>query len=165
MQYQAVLQTILDFLRSRRGIACVTLILGALVVYSIMQTLLLFWAFIVPSNSVVPLLQANKKVQVKPSIATWHLFGVYQNNEAALLPKTQLHLDLQGIFFSRILSRSQALIAGSDRLAKPYHAGEEVPGGAIIERILPDSVILKRDGKLEVLTITRPKLEWGQPIQ
>ncbi|MCK4870120.1 MAG: hypothetical protein KAS93_03320 [Gammaproteobacteria bacterium] len=90
-----------------------------------------------------------------PPIASWHLFGSYED---AQLPTTQLDLTLQGVFVAGE-GESQALISVGSGSGSLYGIGDTVPGGAKIDKILPERVILRHNGKLETLPILRPKLQ------
>lgn len=89
-----------------------------------------------------------------------HLFGVPQAAAPNALPanldapETRLNLVLRGIVASGNPEQSRAIIAsGSEE--RTYSIKMEVPGGASIHAILPDRIILNRDGSLETLRLPR----------
>ena len=88
-----------------------------------------------------------------PNIAAWHMFGDYTTIRAALLPKTQLNLTLEGIFFTKNSQQSQAIIAVPGQAAKVYRQGQAVPGGAVIKEILVQGVVLQLGGELQLLPL------------
>jgi general secretion pathway protein C len=96
------------------------------------------------------------------AIGSWHLFGqaeAVQTVEAspAPLPATPLNLRLVGIFFmERGGDRALALIAESNGPERGYRIGESLPGGARLQRIQRDHVVVFRGGREEILKL--PKL-------
>lgn len=94
--------------------------------------------------------------QTTTDIASWHLFGV-SSSCAALIPTTDLKLTLRGLLVASPAKNSQAIISELGKEEKVYSIGDALPGGAILYKILVDSVILKHNGRLEKLT--PPELE------
>jgi general secretion pathway protein C len=95
-------------------------------------------------------------------IAAAHLFGQYSLSPAGAggtidAPETSLSLTLKGIFASANPKASRALIADSSGKQKPYAIGDDVPGGATLNRIQDDRVILERNGRFETLRLERDK--------
>lgn len=97
------------------------------------------------------------------AISAWHLFGKAEANRPAppppvVIPVTPLNLRLVGIFFAeRVGNWALALIADGNSLERGYRMGEALPGGARLERIERDQVIVSRNGREEVLKL--PKLD------
>lgn len=71
--------------------------------------------------------------------------------QQANLPKTNLQLDLHGTFTNSVAEKASALIAPRNQEAQLYSVGQQLPGGATLHAVHPDSVTLSRGGKLEVL--------------
>ena len=96
------------------------------------------------------------------AIGSWHLFGQTEaiqpvETSVAPLPATPLNLRLVGIFFmERGGDRALALIAESNGPERGYRIGESLPGGARLQRIQRDHVVVSRDGREEMLRL--PKL-------
>jgi general secretion pathway protein C len=95
------------------------------------------------------------------AIGAWHLFGrleVGRPVEAppVALPVTPLNLRLVGIFFVERGDQALALIAEGNSLERGYRIGAPLPGGALLERIQHDHVIVSRNGRREILNL--PKL-------
>ena len=97
------------------------------------------------------------------AIGAWHLFGrmeAPQSVEAppAPMPATPLNLRLAGVFFvERGGDRALALIAEGNGVERGYRIGESLPGGARLDQIQRDSVVVSRGGRREVLNL--PRLE------
>lgn len=105
-----------------------------------------------------PLLINSQTIAPIPQIAGLHLLGVYQMNDATVLPIAQLGLTLQGIFYASQPMNSQAIIASASGTAKTYKMGDAV-SGATIQQILPNDVIFETGGTLQRLPLIRPQLE------
>lgn len=101
------------------------------------------------------------------AIGSWHLFGQAQAGRLveaspAPIPVTPLNLRLVGVFFmERGGDRALALIAEGNGLERGYRIGEPLPGGARLQRIQRDHVVVSRGGREEVLKL--PKLGEAAP--
>jgi general secretion pathway protein C len=99
------------------------------------------------------------------AIAAWHLFGRLEAGRPveaapAPLPVTPLNLRLVGVFFiERSADRALALIAEGSGPERGYRIGESLPGGARLERVQRDHVVVSRNGRQEMLNL--PKI--GDP--
>ncbi len=97
------------------------------------------------------------------AIAAWHLFGRVETSQPVEAPPpvisiTPLNLRLVGVFFvERGDGRALALIAEGNGLERGYRIGDLLPGGARLERIQRDHVVVSRQGRQEVLNL--PKLD------
>lgn len=94
------------------------------------------------------------------AVAAMHLFGTADVPGEALAaaaidaPETRLNLKLRGILAANEAALSRAIISsGSDD--KVYAVGDGVPGGATVEAVLADRVLLRREGRLETLRLPR----------
>ncbi|MFP4161534.1 MAG: type II secretion system protein GspC [Ectothiorhodospira sp.] len=101
-------------------------------------------------------------------LAELHLFGRAPEDEQARAvpveaPETRLRLDLKGVVALEAPGGGAALIAGEGEGERPYRVGDDLPGGATLEQILPDRVILSRDGRFEMLRLPRQRLG-GQAV-
>lgn len=70
------------------------------------------------------------------------------------VPETALNLTLQGVLCSDNPQHAFAIIAGSDHKSHIYRQGQTVQG-AILQKILPDRVILQRHGNYETLKFNK----------
>jgi general secretion pathway protein C len=89
------------------------------------------------------------------SIAKWHLFG---NGEvfrevARNAPKTQLRLSLHGTLAETDPKTGMAMIADDTGAERAYRVGDILPGGATLDEIYPDRVILLHEGASETLAL------------
>ncbi|MDY6991722.1 MAG: type II secretion system protein N, partial [Pseudomonadota bacterium] len=66
-------------------------------------------------------------------------------------PKTQLQLKLHGIYYSSKPQASFAIIATPQGESAYYQKGNSVPGGALVDKIYPQHVILLSDKRREAL--------------
>lgn len=96
---------------------------------------------------------------VDPSaIPLWNLFGREGEVKSQVAiqkevdaPKTQLQLELQGVFVAGKEENSTAIIAERMREAKLYHIGDKLPGNATLAGVYPDRVLLNTMGRIEAL--------------
>lgn len=101
-------------------------------------------------------------------IDTWHLFGTHfsQTLNADDLPITAMNIQLVGLMLATPARYSQVLIAIPGEAEKIYTVGDSIPGGAKIDRITADGVILRRGGKLESLRLPIHRLAFAsQPAE
>ncbi|WP_160167662.1 type II secretion system protein N [Methylomonas sp. MK1] len=91
-------------------------------------------------------------------IATWHLFGqspesVSSNDAVA---ETQLQLKLLGIMFlSKNPENASGIIQADDGQQKKYRLGDQLPGGAVLQAVEQDRVLLKRGELQESLLLKK----------
>lgn len=91
-------------------------------------------------------------------IADWHLFGQLETAKptpppVVTAPETKLNLRLVGVFFTERQGKALALIAEGSGEELSYTTGAQLPGGARLEQILQDRVVLSRNGHLETLSL------------
>lgn len=112
------------------------------------------------------MLQSTSTVAVSQSdyasIGAAHLFGEVSrdvpaiSSDAALTaPDTGLSLQLRATVTADNPKFAHAIIADSSGSEKVYFAEMPLPGGATLQKIQPDLVILSRNGQLEVLRLPR----------
>lgn len=95
-------------------------------------------------------------------IAGWHLFGKVAKapppppevpkEVPEEVPATQLRLSLRGVFHYPDVDRQRAIIASPDGKEDVYTVGDALPGGATLEDIGAQRVVLSRQGRLEALS-------------
>jgi general secretion pathway protein C len=94
----------------------------------------------------------------------WALFGkaapVAPTNQANA-PETHLQLTLVGVFAHTDGEWSGAIIAAGGQDAKLYHPGDSLPGNAVLYKVYPDKVLLKRLGHIETLSLETSQLAGG----
>lgn len=95
-------------------------------------------------------------------LAAANLFGKIQTtskpkpkSKPRALPATSLNLKLVGVLAFGESDRSRALIRSGNQTPEPYGLKAEVPGGATVNEILPDRVVLDRNGRYETLMLEK----------
>lgn len=92
-------------------------------------------------------------------IAGWHLFGqadtVVSAPTPVEAPETKLNLKLVGIFFAEDNTRALALIAEPNGEEHSYRVGDLLPGGARLEQVFRDYIVLQRNGRQEKLSLPK----------
>lgn len=101
-------------------------------------------------------------------LASYNLFGqsalVPATGAAENAPDTSLQLRLTGVFVSVDPSRSSAIVADSSGLAgKLYRVEETLPGGATLESVFEDRILLRRTTGSEILRFEKTSLLDGKP--
>jgi len=154
---------------SRRLAAAVFLLAVVLVAYELAA---LTWA-LVPTPPVVSAaagpatgrseVPGATALDVTPVLRA-HLFGeaggiAAPTPQVVDAPDTKLNLELHGVFFSPETKEARAIIASARGDDRAFGVGDAVPGGATIEEVQVDRVLLRRAGRLEVLRL--PKDEEG----
>lgn len=96
------------------------------------------------------------------ALSRWHLFGnaaliTDSRALASAAPDTSLALKLRGIFASDDPKSGYAIIADGNGSDQVYRAGMQVPGGAQVDSVYPDRVMLNRAGVLEALRLPEDK--------
>lgn len=93
-------------------------------------------------------------------ITNYNLFGKFEAKKAVVaptqplvVPETRLNLKLRGVFASDDKTAARAIIADARGDEDSYSIGSQVPGGAILNEIYPDRVILEHNGRLETLKL------------
>lgn len=90
-------------------------------------------------------------VDIAPALA----LAPFGRPDASSAPPTSLALQLRGIILADPASASSALIAPTGGQPVAYVVGQSVPGGATIEAIAFDKVLLRTNGRLERLDLPR----------
>jgi len=95
------------------------------------------------------------------SIVNAHLFGIAAAetapsfSDASTAPETQLNLQLRGAIAAADERFAHAIIADGSGNEKVYFLKDSVPGGAVLQQVQADRVILSRGGALEALILPR----------
>ncbi|MDP2325964.1 MAG: type II secretion system protein GspC [Gammaproteobacteria bacterium] len=106
------------------------------------------------------------------AITAAHLFGEASTEvseltgDAALnAPDTSLSLQLRGAIAAADPKIAHAIIADASGNERVYFTSASLPGGATVQQILADRVILARAGQLEVLRLPREGQGVGAPAR
>jgi len=108
--------------------------------------------------------QAGKRSDNRQSvnaIVSRHLFGKIDAVQVASkvpvnAPKTSLQLTLNGVFAAGKTDGYAIISEGSRDQQKLYHIGDKV-AGATLQQVMPDHVILMRNGQYETLSFPKIK--------
>jgi general secretion pathway protein C len=66
--------------------------------------------------------------------------------------ETTLQLKLKGVFTAEQDSESGAIVEEVGKSADYYRVGANLPGGAVLEQVFPDKILMRRNGRLESLS-------------
>ncbi len=92
-------------------------------------------------------------------IVARHLFGQAQAmagvRSAAPIPETQLQLVLRGVMASSDPKTATAIVADPSGKEDFYTVGKTLPGGAILEEVHAQYIILSRGGRFETLRLPK----------
>jgi general secretion pathway protein C len=144
--------------RAARALAGAAVVVAALaLVYVLTQWL---WTALdsgrEPATLPPPVIATDNSVA--RSLAQWHLFGnpvpVADNRALANAPETTLNLVLRGILAGDGPKDGRAIISDGNQNERSYAVGDDV-GGATLDSVYADRVLLLRAGVLETLTLPR----------
>ncbi|MBI3775611.1 MAG: type II secretion system protein GspC [Gammaproteobacteria bacterium] len=109
------------------------------------------------------------KPAVEISISQASLFGrvdiaaAPKVEEQVVVPETRLNLTLLGVIASSAVGTAKAIISDASGNEEFYSVGMQVPGGASLEEIHADYVMLKRNNRMEILRLPVDETILGQP--
>jgi general secretion pathway protein C len=138
-----------------RSVPAGRLILGALAIFTAVQTARLFWILLTPVGPVND--WRAPSVNIVPQSARMALFAgfdpFFRNDAAADSTQnvTSLSLTLFGVRTNESSGGGSAIIAGEDGVQTSYAIGEEVAPGVTLDSVAFDHVILSRGGVKESL--------------
>ncbi len=76
-------------------------------------------------------------------------------------PKSTLNYKLRGIYYSEDKALASAILQKGSGKSQFYRLGDEIDNGIYIDRILPDHILISRNGRLEKLELEKPKARKG----
>lgn len=95
-------------------------------------------------------------------LSNLHLFGRAQSQQRTAAPidapETSLNLTLRGILYNPDPKQARAIISAPNKEDEMYRVGDQVPGGATIDQIYADRVMLLRNGQYETLRLPEDRL-------
>lgn len=92
------------------------------------------------------------------------LFGQYEPkslNDSGVV-NSILNLTVVGVLVSSTSESSQVILKDSHGSEKVYHIGDKLAGGGVIKRIMPEGILILRDGVLERLMFSKNALKFEQ---
>ncbi|MCK5893022.1 MAG: hypothetical protein KAG53_01165 [Endozoicomonadaceae bacterium] len=99
---------------------------------------------------------SNDKITEKTiSLADFSfLFGEAKNTDTGTkdIPKTSLNLTLRGVLAGDDSKDSSAIIQDNNNQEHFYRTGEILPGGAMLNEVYPQHVVIRHQGVLQKLT-------------
>jgi len=76
-------------------------------------------------------------------------------------PKSTLNYKLRGIYYSEDKALASAIVQKGGGKSEYFRLGDEIDSGIYIDRILPDHILISRNGRLEKLELEKPKAKAG----
>lgn len=158
------------FLASKAGLLTAYTVAVALLVFVAIDAYTRYRAVVQMKAAISAAEQAEqvKKSTAKPvgnmhQLASLQLFGTAKQALVApkpvAAPATRLKLALLGIVSTENSPLSRAIIQIDNKQTAVYEVGDSLPTvNAKVHEILPDKILLMRNGKLESLAIDRPFL-------
>jgi len=112
-----------------------------------------------PSPGVIAAASRMQRAPVDiAAITNTHLFGVAPTPAGAgdaNAPQTNMPLVLTGVIAANDPRDGLAILGPNVATTKVYAVGDNIPGGARLHAVLPDHVLLERDGQIEALALPR----------
>lgn len=115
-------------------------------------------------------LKGEIRVKSKQALLTVGLntafFGDYVPNlNDAEVKQSMLDLTVVGIMFDNHEKLSHVIIRTAGGREQTFGVGDSLPGGAVIKRITPDGVLIRRNGSLERLNLPKSGLTFEPPAK
>ncbi len=144
---------------SNKRIATSVLIVFACLLFITCINVIYDWAANILPDTTLPTIRTPHITYHLQDISSWHLLG--GNPNTGNLPETNLQLTLQGVLTSSGTGHASAIIAEPGKPGRVYQPGDLLPGGAILDKVMVDRVIIRNRGKLETLSLVRAKLQFA----
>lgn len=145
----------------------------ALTLSSIVLAASLFAAYrdMIPAQSESPVTAHQSGTETAPlaqqrdlsQLGKWHTFGnataqvVRKPATPQRSPETRLKLTLKGLVFTGNEQLDMAIISSPGKPDKAYSINDSIPGNAKLHSIEADRILLERNGRLESLSLPRPR--------
>ena len=135
-------------------------------------TLLILWQVVTGIGSMFSLNQSTpigRQLPIKASVRHSAVssaglikpfFGNYiptHINDAGV-KESVLNVEVVGILFSNNTTDSQVILQMSSGQVQTFRVGDTLPGGALIQRITPEGVLIERMGVLESISLPKNEL-------
>ncbi len=110
--------------------------------------------------------QAPVRAAVNPTvelatIVNAHLFGMAGAQAGGNAPQTTIPLILAGVIAEKDPAKGQAIIGDTASAGKLFAVGAMIPGGARLNAVYGDHVLIERGGRLETLPLPRNPMKGG----
>lgn len=103
---------------------------------------------------------ANPTVELA-TIVNAHLFGIAGVQAGGNAPQTTIPLILAGVIAEKDPAKGQAIIGDTASAGKLFAVGAMLPGGARLNAVYGDHVLIERGGRLETLPLPRNPMKGG----
>ncbi|MDE2235209.1 MAG: type II secretion system protein GspC [Gammaproteobacteria bacterium] len=94
-------------------------------------------------------------------LANMHLFGLMNVSATTEAPATTLNLKLKGVVAASNDSKISLAIISSNNNEDMYGVGAQLPGGAQVQSIYPDHVLISFNGRIQSLQMPKPSGSGG----
>lgn len=138
-----------------------SVVLGILIAWSLAE---LTWALLPSPKSIAPIYksQPSEAPTSNPnSVAALHLFGIADSNAPGNAPETTLNLTLRGVVAASPDIRQSLAIIAANGTGQMYAVGAQLPGGARLQSVYPDHVMLSLNGRLQTLGLPKSSSSSG----
>lgn len=132
-----------------------SVILGVLIAWTLAQ---LTWALLPRPQSVAPIYKTSVPATPAANLdaaAALHLFGVAGGNAVTNAPETTLNLTLSGVVAANPDMKQSLAIIASNGVGQMYAVGAQLPGGARLQSVYPDHVLLNLNGRTQTLSLPK----------
>ena len=113
----------------------------------------------------IPAVAVRPKVVPIPRerILNCPLFGdfVPENLSGMTIKRSLLHLKLIGVVMSADEKKSHVILEMPNKKERVFYLGDQVPGGAVIQKITADEIFVVRNGEVERLSLPEKGLSFG----
>ncbi|MGH8283478.1 MAG: type II secretion system protein GspC [Gammaproteobacteria bacterium] len=132
-----------------------SVVLGLLLAWTLAE---LTWALVPRPHPAAPIYSAQSAAAPAfdaHKLSDMHLFGTANNGGPVNAPETTLNLVLRGIVAATAKDKQSFAIIASNGVGQVYATGAKLLGGAQIQSIYPDHVLLSLNGRLESLRLPK----------
>lgn len=116
----------------------------------------LTWRLLGDPGSAAPPAIAAGSTMPPPDVTPVLASAPFGRVSAAHAPATGLGIQLRGIVLAHPRAASTALISAAGAPPKPFAVGQTLASGGVIEEIAIDHVLLRVNGRLEMLAFPKP---------
>lgn len=117
------------------------------------------------SDRVAPMRPATNPTVELATVVNAHLFGVAGVQAGGgVAPQTTAPLVLAGVIADKDPKKGTAIIGETATAAKVFNVGATIPGGARLNAVYGDHVLIERGGRLETLALPRTPPKGGAAL-